>query len=304
LLKPFPFNSVSDSFAYVGNANYNSLQVQMNMRPQHGLSLMASYVWGRAIDDGGTFRTGYPIRPGMVANESQGYAADAIERSVSTTNQPHHVVITGVWEMPFGRQVFAEHAWQRAIFGGFKFSEIFQAYSGSPLAVTASSCPTNPAQSTCLPILNPAWGSNTDPRINGHWGSKSIANQTTATTYITPSVNADTTGKTCQPTGPFIVPTSVCLSQYNYQFSNSPRTAPYGLTGPGNYQLDIALVRSFPLHFTDAARLNFRAEMYNVTNHTFFAVASTQLGNAAFGTVTTNSAYNRRAVQLSARVDF
>ena len=58
------------------------------------------------------------------------------------------------------------------------------------------------------------------------------------------------------------------------------------------------------LHFTDAARLNFRAEMYNVTNHTFFTVASTQVGNAAFGTVTTNSAYNRRAAQFSARLEF
>jgi hypothetical protein len=55
---------------------------------------------------------------------------------------------------------------------------------------------------------------------------------------------------------------------------------------------------------TDAANFNFRAEMYNVTNHTFFGVASTAVGNASFGDVTTNANYARRAVQLSGRISF
>ena len=68
----------------------------------------------------------------------------AIERTVSTTNQPHHVVVTGVWDLPIGKTVLASNAVERAILGGFKFSEIFQAYSGSPLAITASSLPDQP----------------------------------------------------------------------------------------------------------------------------------------------------------------
>ena len=52
------------------------------------------------------------------------------------------------------------------------------------------------------------------------------------------------------------------------------------------------------------SRFNFRAEMYNVTNHTFFGVASTAVGNGSFGQVTTNASYNRRAVQLSGRIEF
>ena len=56
--------------------------------------------------------------------------------------------------------------------------------------------------------------------------------------------------------------------------------------GPGNYQLDLAMVRSFPLHLGESTKLDFRAEWYNVTNHTLFAVASTAVGNANFGQVT------------------
>ncbi len=151
-------------------------------------------------------------------------------------------------------------------------------------------------------MLNPSFAGNV--RVNGRWGQGITAANTSAISYIAPSTGNCTT---TAPAGPFINPVSTCLnSSYApaYTFGNSPRTAPYNLYGPGNYQLDIALVRSFPLHFTEAARLNFRAEMYNVTNHTFFAVASPAVGNANFGTVTSNPNYNRRAVQLSARIDF
>ena len=90
----------------------------------------------------------------------------------------------------------------------------------------------------------------------------------------------------------------------SYTFGNSPRTAPYNISGPGNYQLDLALVRSFPLHITESSKLDFRAEWYNVTNHTLFGVASTAVGNANFGEVTQSSVANRKAAQFSARIEF
>jgi hypothetical protein len=93
-------------------------------------------------------------------------------------------------------------------------------------------------------------------------------------------------------------------SIYDYTFGDSPRTAPYNLTGSGNFQLDLAMVRSFPLHITPTTKLNFRGEWYNVTNHTQFAVASTVVGNAAFGQVTSNGTANRKAAQFSARIEF
>jgi hypothetical protein len=301
LLKPFPFQGVSDSFNYIGNSNYNALQVTANMRVAHGVTFMANYTWSRIIDDGGTFRTGYAI-PAAFSNSGRAWAADRIERSVSTSSQPQHLVITGVWDLPLGRQFLANNAWERAIFGGYKVSEIFQAFSGSPLAITGSSCQTNPAQSTCSPTINPNFAGAA--RVNGKWGHGITAANPTAISYI-----AASTGNcgTQAPAGPFINPVSTCLNTSYapaYTFGNAARTAPYNLYGPGNYQLDLAVVRTFPLHFREAAALNFRAEMYNVTNKTFFAVSSTAVGNTAFGTVTTNSAYNRRAAQLSARFTF
>ena len=61
LLKPFPQYSVSDSYSNIGNSNYHGLQVSVNKRASHGLTFMVNYTWSKAIDDGGTFRSGYDI---------------------------------------------------------------------------------------------------------------------------------------------------------------------------------------------------------------------------------------------------
>jgi hypothetical protein len=305
LLKPFPFQGVSDSFGYVANSNYNALQATLNMRASHGLTFMANYTWSRSIDDGGTFRTGYAI-PAAYSNSGKAWKADAIERSVSTSNQPQHIVVTGVWDLPIGKSFLGNNAFERAVFGGYKFSEIFQAFSGSPLAITGSSCQTNPALSTCAANLNPAFAGAA--RVNGKWGQGITAANTGAISYI-----AASGGTQAAPTGPFIAPSQLASTTAfpngspfapNYTFPNSARTAPYNLYGPGNYQLDIALVRSFPLHLGESSRLTLRGEMYNLTNHTWFGVASTVVGNASFGDVTTNPNYTRRAAQLSGRIEF
>jgi len=308
-LKPNPFESYNDSYGYIGNANYHGVQLNANMRAWHGLTFGANYTFSRAIDDAGTFRSGYAIPAGTIAgNSSASYPADRLERTVSTSNQPQHFVLTTVYALPFGKEILGEQPIERAILGGFKLSGIYQAYSGSPLALTASTCQTNPADVTCEPTLNPNFTGSA--RQNGKWGKGVNWSNYTGTSYIVPSVGSTTTA----PTGPFISPTApsgqtTLLNAVGgpapaYTFGNAPRTAPYNLYGPGNYQLDLALVRTFPLHITEASKLNFRAEWYNVTNHTLFSVASTQLGNVSFGQITQNAAYNRKAAQFSARIEF
>ena len=276
LLKPFPFHNVSDTAGNVANANYHALQTIFQMRESHGLTFMANYTWSHSIDDGGTFRSGYFI-PAAYSNNGQSWAPDRIERSSSTSNQPHHAVVTATWRMPFGRTVANQHLWERAVLGGFNLSTIFQAYSGSPLAVTGASCPTNPAQSTCMP----SYGGNFPTSANvmtDKWGHGVTYANYTQKSYI------NSAAFTYAPA---------------YTFGNLARTAPYGLYSPGNYQWDLALVRTFPIW--ENVKLNFRAELYNVTNHTQFLVASTQFGNASFGQVG-GQANTQRQAQLSGRI--
>jgi len=326
LLKPHPFHTITDNFGYVGNANYHGLQVTANMRSLHGLTFNVNYTWSKSIDDGGTFRSGWALPAGTIANHpTLSFKADAIERSASTSSQPQHVVVTSVWDMPFGKTIANSNRMERAVLGGFKLSGIYQAYSGSPLAITASACQTNESSTQCMPTTNPNF---TGPaRLKGKWGKGALLDRTTGSiknpvSYIVPSIGGVINGGSTVETGPFVAPVAnipgVTLGTAtgnqstllhtsaapDYTFGDAARTAPYGLTGPGNYQLDLGLVRSFPLHITAASKLNFRAEWYNVTNHTSFGVASTVLDDSNFGQVTTSSSANRKAAQFSARIEF
>jgi len=300
LLTPYPFEAPSDSFGYVGNANYHGLQATANMRAWHGLTTNVSYTYSRSIDDAGTFRSGYAIPAAFLANHTAStpsWKVDRIERTVSTSNQTHHFVATAVWDWPLGKTILNTSSYERAIFGGFKFSGVYQQFSGSPLVITEASAPTNPSQQGAPAVLNPNFSGSA--RQNGRWGKGATYSNYNTLSYIVPSTGATK----AVATGPFI-DTKQDSTEYNYLFGDAPRTAPYNLVGPGTYQLDLAMVRSFPLHLTAASRLNFRAEWYNVTNHTFWSVADTKIDDANFGTVTPSGSNNRKAAQFSGRIEF
>lgn len=152
--------------------------------------------------------------------------------------------------------------------------------SGSPLAITGSACGTNPAQATCQPTYNPAY-SGGNPRINGSWG-KGVTSKNTNVNFIDKTAFIQTPA---------------------YIFGNVPRTAAYNLYGPGNYDLDISLRRSFALHLSDASKLSLQADMYNVTNHTQFNGVGTTFVSSNFGQVSGQGNLSRD-VQLSGRLEF
>jgi hypothetical protein len=285
-LKPFQqYNSISDTYGNIANSNYNALQVSVMKRPSKGLQFMANYTWSRAIDDGGTFRSGYAI-PAQYSNTGRSYRVDAIERAESTTSQPQHAVVTGVYDLPFGTAGFgADKRWVRILAGGYKFSAIYQAYSGSPLPLTGSNCgfvSTVGAAGTCEPTYTP--GFTGQARINGAWGDGVLANNTSRS-FISPNAFINTPSTAASPI-----------------FGNVSRTAPYGIIGPGNYSLDISLRRSFGLG-REGAHLLLEADLYNVTNHTLFGGIATTVGNSNFGTVSTQANLSRDA-QLTARIEF
>jgi hypothetical protein len=56
------------------------------------------------------------------------------------------------------------------------------------------------------------------------------------------------------------------------------------ILGPGYQRWDVALMKNLPVH--EAMRFQFRAEAFNVFNHTNFNTVSTTLGSGLYGTVT------------------
>ena len=283
LLKPFPQYSVTDTYGNVANSVYHGAQLSAIQRASHGFTFMANYTWSKAIDDGGTFRSGYDI-PAAYAGDGKFHKIDSIERAVSTSSQPHHLVVTGVWNLPFGQgSLGGGNLVTRSLFSNFKFSTIIQLYSGSPLALTASSCGTNASNGTCLPSYNPAYTGTTAKILD--WGHGGTTTSLKTMSYINSAAFELTPSTAAAPL-----------------FSNASRTAPFGLYGPGNYDVDISLRRTFGLGF-EGAHVMLEGDLYNLTNHTQFGGIGTQFGSSTFGTVSTQANTSRDA-QLTARIEF
>jgi hypothetical protein len=72
------------------------------------------------------------------------------------------------------------------------------------------------------------------------------------------------------------------------------------IRGPHENVWNWALFKSFPV--TERARLQFRAEAFNIWNHASFGNVDTSVGSGTFGQIT--SALNPRILELALRVSF
>ena len=67
----------------------------------------------------------------------------------------------------------------------------------------------------------------------------------------------------------------------------------------------IALFRNFPVR--ERYSIQFRAESFNLANHTRFANPGTVVGTSTFGTITANGSSQQnqpRLIQLALRINF
>lgn len=301
-LTPFPqFKGVSDAWGDVANSNYNALQLSIVQRASRGLTFMLNYTYSKNIDDDGTYRSGYALPAGTVEGTSQSFALDRIDRSLSTIDMPQNLVFTSVYNLPFGKG----HSWGGSnpilnqIVSGWTLSDIFTYVSGNPLAITSSSCDT-PGQGTCMPAYTP--GFTGSARQNGAWGHGATRETLAKIQYINPNAFAATSDQK--------------VFSNPYLIGNAARTAPYGLRGPSNYDIDGSLRRTFNLLPSEHVQLVFEADVFNAVNHVWFGStssnASGSIGQEIEGTpaesiklgVVNGQANEPRQWQFSGHVNF
>lgn len=82
-----------------------------------------------------------------------------------------------------------------------------------------------------------------------------------------------------------------------YSFGNEGKGV---IEGPGLFSMDLSLVRNF--YIGERVRLQFRAEMFNATNHTNFGFPGFVMDGSGFGAITT--AQDPRESQLALKLVF
>ncbi|MGB8031310.1 MAG: TonB-dependent receptor [Terracidiphilus sp.] len=296
MLAPFPqYSGLSDTFGNVGNFSFNSLQIALDQRMSHGLAFNMNYTFSKNLGDDGPYRDGYNIPSTAISHGTTSFKQDRIDRSWTTLSAPSTLHAYGVYQLPFGAGgIGANNLLVRWLAGGWQLSGIYQFNQGAPLQITWSGCTaTNcPAQGQNMPDETPGYTGNA--RINGSYGKGPNGYQFASlgkVQYVDPTA--------------FSTPQNVsAIGTAQYLIGNAPRTAPYGIRYPNNWDLDTGLRRSFPLHWENSEFV-FEADCLNTWNNVVFSnpTATWSSGSTSFGTVG-GIANNPRDWQFAGHINF
>jgi hypothetical protein len=310
-LRPFPqFAGLTDLWGNTGNSNSNAIQFMVIQRPWHNLSGFVNYTRSKEIDDVGHHRTQFPVGP-QDGNFTSSIPANHVDRGLGQYNQTNAFNLTWVYTFPIGRgqAFFATNRIASLIGGGWQLSGIYKYRDGYPLQITSNyGCESNSGagQGTCMPDYAPGFDKK-HARINGRWGRAPGANAANINdiSYLNPAAF------TC-PDSPVTDPGLTCgVSQSSgrttWKIGNSARSAPYGLTGPGWWDVDLGIRRTFDVRETSTLHLTFQveADVDNATNSTFFNLSTAAWGNSAYGKVSgQNQSVQPRDWQFAGRFRF
>lgn len=141
----------------VGNSSYNSLQVDLNHRFSHGLSLRGVYTYSKALDDGDSLNATTAGNAPALASNPYNLQADWGPATYNATNIG---VINAIYELPFGRgKLFAKDlsGLANGFVGGWSVTSIVTLQSGFPITPQLSYNPSNngDTRNPVRPFVNP-----------------------------------------------------------------------------------------------------------------------------------------------------
>jgi Carboxypeptidase regulatory-like domain len=265
-----------------GNTNYNSLQGTLEQRVRDGFSVLLNYTWAHAIDS-------LPYNNGVTsAGAGNSYVLPVYEpnyrrldHGASDFDHRNVITVSYVWLLPTKAEGPGA---VKFILNGWQTTGLVQHHSGDALTVVAGG--NNSGTSLGR---DRAVATGIQP-----YGTTACATATTACRgWVLPAAFVANT--LANPTGP-----------------NSPLV--YGnvvkgsLVGPGYTDWDASLQRYFK--FTERVNLQFRAEYFNILNHTNFgdpalSVATPGSFGRITGTASNNGSTNDpRIAQLALKLAF
>lgn len=134
LLRPFPqYTGVTSTHPTIGNSVYHALMARVERRFAQGFTILGAYTFSKNINNNNQAGVG----PDTGIQDPYNLRA---ERSVDSQDVPHRLVISGVYELPFGRGKAFGGAWPRAfdlIAGGWQLNGIATYQAGFPLIISS-----------------------------------------------------------------------------------------------------------------------------------------------------------------------
>ncbi|MBV9406752.1 MAG: hypothetical protein JO211_15505, partial [Acidobacteriaceae bacterium] len=264
LLLPWPqFTSVQEAFESVGRLWYDSLQINAVKRYSSHLVLALVYTFSKNLD-GTNFVN--PQDP-------------APTKMLSSSDRPNRLVLSGVYQLPFGKGrkfLGSVNRAEELIVGGWEYNFIGTLQSGTPF-----SNPTNVNQIANPSLSNATYGTYFNDcvmQVNG----TSLAPNATRTAFVPCSSPA-----------------------WQIRATNTLQTIPFNnpvLRNPWRPQWDMALNKNF--NFTERVNFQFRLEAFNVFNTPILGAPNNSATSLNFGFVGNSQSNFPRDVQLGLKLNF
>jgi outer membrane receptor protein involved in Fe transport len=250
-----------------GTSRYNALQVFFNRQMSHGLGFQASYTYSRNIAT-----TSNKDSEGRFLPMQDAFHPER-EKAVADQDIPQSLVFNYVWQLPFFNKTTG---YKKALLDGWQVNGITTFRSGRPLNI-------------CLQNENAGLGDFgicerpdiiANPILNK--SARTLDQWFNTAAFAQPALGT---------------------------FGNGGRNPVRG-SGINNWDLSIFKVTEIPWfgrhsgwYAAENAKIEFRAEMFNVWNHPQFGDPGTTLGDASFGKIT-GIGINPREIQFGLRVEF
>jgi len=245
------------------HSTYHGLQAKVEKRFSAGIQFLGSYTWSKAIDNQSN-GTDNSAASGQFPQDPR---RPGLDRGLSSFDRTHRFVGSMIWAIPYGRGTAREFFLPKAvnrILAGWQLSLISVAQTGSPFSILMSCADINAQGNNCRPDRIASGELPGTRRSPGRWFD----------------------------TAAFKIPTSPA-------YGNAGRNI---LRGPGANTIDVGLTRSFHWRAEEADRVRFRADFFNVLNHTNFGLPVSSIDSPAFGTIA--SAGPSREIQLGVWIEF
>jgi hypothetical protein len=258
----------------IANSSYNALEASLTKRFSHGLSFLASYTYSKSIDDASSFNmTGSAAKPVAGENDlAQNPFNLAAERGRSLFDARNRFVLSYQWSLPFWRQ---SHGWYQQALGNWQVNGIVTLMSGTPFTVFDStdfsvqgSAPEISGFFSNRPNLVSGQNANSGPHTPSAWLNRSAFQQITQ-----------------DPNSPV------------QQFGTAGRNI---AQGPAYSNWDFSAVKD--IRVTEGTAFQFRAEFFNILNHTNFRLPDSDISSPTFNQVL--AALPPRLIQLALKFMF
>jgi hypothetical protein len=265
LLTPYPeYTSIGGYRASrnIGNSIYHALQLKYEKRFSRGLSMVAHYTFSKMISD--SDESGSDVDFFAGGSSVQDIFNLRNERSLSTFDRTHRLVVSFDYQLPVGRQRMFGKSMNRildGVIGGWELSSIITANSGAPLGITQSASNLwNSANQRPNVVGDPRLPGSTRDKLNQYFNVNAFQ-----------QVNPDIIGSSPR-----------FLSNYR---------------GPVLVNEDAALMKNFNIR--ERKYVQLRLEAYSLKNSPQWGMPNTSFGDTSFGQITTSTGF--RTLQVAAK---